>query len=122
MKLTKENKTQIKNYILESINGENYNTEFKTETEKLKFVLNCFNIEYGVNIKRLGLYRTFSEYLRGLPSCFNIDFYNHKILELAYDWGQDTTNKKQRDKIISQWFDFITNQFFKICKSYKIEV
>ncbi|NCC71385.1 hypothetical protein EOM09_07435 [bacterium] len=122
MRLTKENKQDIEKYILNSIDSENYNIILENEKQKLEFVYNTFINEFGFRIKQIGLYSAFSEYLQGLPSCINIDFYNYKILELAQSWGQEVETEKQQDKVINQWFDFITNQFFKLCKKYKIEL
>lgn len=119
MKLTKEIKEDIKEYIFNCIYSEEF--ELKNNTQKLEYVLSCFKAEYGFNIQRLGLYKAFSEWLQGLPSCFNIAFYNGDILNLAKKWGQEPKTENQENKIISQWFDFITNQFFKLVKSYKIE-
>lgn len=111
-------KKQVFNYILGSIDGDNYGVELTTDKQKVDFVYDTFRSEYGYQILYYGgnEVKAFSEYLAGLPSCINIEFRNYYILELAKMWGsipQDAT-EKQEDKIIDNWFNYIAVNFFQM--------
>jgi hypothetical protein len=123
-RLTKETRVKIEKYLLNAIDNNDYSQmeQINTKKDALIFLYKTFKANYGHEIKRIGQYKAFSEWLRGLPSVCNIEFMNYKILELAKEWGQDVTTEKQQDKIIYSYWDFITWQYFKLFKNYKIEV
>jgi hypothetical protein len=114
----------VYNYIISAIYPDECELEKQPETdkEKLQFVLNTFKSEYNHMIKRVGEYKAFQEWLSGLPSVFNIDFENYKILKLAKKWKSIPKNatEKQEDKIIENWFNFITMKFFALCRRNKV--
>jgi hypothetical protein len=70
------------------------------------------------------MYKTFENWLMGLPSCFVVDFENYVILELAYKWGslQPEDKEAKKEKIIANWFNFITAKTFQLFKKYKIDM
>jgi hypothetical protein len=110
-------KKNVFNYILSSIDGEGYGIDPNTDSEKVNFVLATFQSEYAHGIKYYqSEQRAFSEWLAGLPSCMNIEYRNYFILELAKEWGSipaDAT-EKQEDKILNNWFNFISVNFFQL--------
>lgn len=118
VRLTKEIKKEVEEYVLKGITSED--KELKTDKEKLVYAFNKFNNEYGYNIKRIGLYKAFSEWLSGLA--LDYDFYNFDILKVAKKWGQKVETEQQKQYILSNYWNFLTNQFFKLCKKHKIEV
>ena len=120
VRLTKENNEKIKKYIFSIIDGENYNVTFKNDKEKLQFVYDTFVKEYGHEIERRGPLGAFSEWIKGLPSAFNVEYRNYYILELAKEWGQVVETESQQYKILDVWFDFITNKTFVLMHKYKI--
>ena len=75
-------------------------------------------------IARKGLYGAFTEWLQGVPSAIRIDIYNSEILELAEKWGSIPHNatSRQEDKIIDNWFNFITTKTFQLFRKYGISV
>lgn len=116
-------------YILNAvISAEDVKKEYgmeieNTEAARLAFVVECFNQEfwYENNRRRYGNHvRGFEEWLRGLPSVINIDCYG--ITEIAVEWGSLPANftEKQGEKIINNWFNFIANKFFQLCKKHKV--
>lgn len=114
----------VKAYILEAIDNEGYDDakELKTDKDKLSFLMDTFKSEYGWSIERYGMHKAFSDWIAGLPSSFNIDFENYKILELAKAWGsipKDAT-EAQEDKILLNWFNFITVKTFQLFRKHKI--
>lgn len=110
-------KKNVFNYILSSIDGEGYGVELNTDSEKVNFVLATFRSEYAHGIKYYqSEQRAFSEWLAGLPSGINIEYRNYFILELAKQWESipaDAT-EKQEDKILNNWFNFISVNFFQL--------
>jgi len=115
-KLTQEIRDKIKEYCLNSIDSDD--EEFSTDKEKLQYAMNRFKSEYGHMIKRVGQFKAFSEWLQGLA--LNIAYYNCDILELAKEWGQTPKTEREEDKILEQWWDFMTNQYFKLFKAHKV--
>jgi hypothetical protein len=93
----------------------------ETDQEKLQFVLNTFRSEYNHEIKRVGEFRAFSEWLSGLPSVLDIDFQNYNILQLAKKWNSipENATEKQEYKILSNWWKFIAMRFFTLCRRNK---
>jgi len=115
------------NYILSCINKEVGGIDQELTTpEKLQHVIDCFNSEanYEYNKKRVrNLHERFSGWLMGLPSCINIDFENYKIIEIAKEWNSIPQDAKtgQENKILNNWFNFITVKFFQLCDQNKID-
>lgn len=108
------------NYLLDSIDFHGSNVE------KLHSVLISFNSEYNHDYNKRyipNLQNRFGEWLAGLPTAINIDFENYKILELAKNWDSLPINatEKQEDKILCNWFAFISVKFFQLCKQNKID-
>jgi hypothetical protein len=114
----------VYDYILESIYLDERELAKKPETnqEKLQAVVNIFKSEYDYMIKKYGMHNAFREWLAGLPSVLNIDFENYKILQLAEKWGSTPKNasEKQQDRILLNWFNFITMKFSVLCRRNKV--
>ena len=113
-------------YILENIKPENYDRVCSNDAEKLFFIIDCFDkeVNYENNKKRIpNLQARFADYLMGLPNCFTVDFENYKIIEIAKQWESIPQNatEKQEDKIISNWFNFISAKFFQLCNKNKVD-
>lgn len=116
--------SQINLYILNAIDSDGYGVKTESAKEKLQFLADTFKNEYGWNIKRLGLQRAMSEWISGAPSAFNIDFENYKILELAKEWGSIPKNatEKQEDKILDNFFNFISAKTLMLMRRNKINI
>jgi hypothetical protein len=113
----------VKDYILDAIDCTQYEgVECKDGKEYLAFLYKTFKAEYGWNIERVGEVSAFKEWMQGLPSSFNIDFENYKILQLAVKWGSIPENytERQADKILENWFNFIAVKTFQLFKHYKV--
>jgi hypothetical protein len=116
---------KIEQYIIDAIDGESYGKELKTTEEKLQFVLDTFVSEKWSWEKNQGkyLYNSFEDWLRGLPTAFNIDFYNFKILKLGKKWNYIPKNatEEQEDQFLENYWSMITIQTFKLFKKYGIK-
>jgi hypothetical protein len=111
------------NYIIDAISTEGYDVEAKTTKEKLQFLKRTFESEYGHMIPRVGEQKAFSEWIRSLPSTFNIEFYNNEIIELAKKGKSlpENPTEKQEDKILENYWDFIAARTFHLFKKYKVD-
>ena len=94
----------------------------ETTADRLQFVLGCFRAEKGYEIARIGEQKAFNDWLMGLPSAINVDFENYRILEIAREWGSLPQYAKpwQENKILNNWFNFITVKFFQLCRYNKV--
>jgi hypothetical protein len=126
MKTAELNKL-VFNYILDAIDSDGYEVKCNSDTEKLQFLANTFKSEYCFpnNLKYYGSYQKVLEaWIMGLPSSFNIEFRNHRIIEIAKEWGslpQDAT-EKQEDKILGNWFNFIAAKTLILMKKHKVTI
>jgi hypothetical protein len=114
---------EVYDYILDSIDSSGYDIETTTPKEKLNFLEQTFQAEYGWAIKRYGRFTAMTEWLPGLPSSVNIDYENHKIIELAKKWGHLPVNatEKQEDKILEGWFRFIAMRIGELMRKYEVQ-
>lgn len=99
-------------YILSCIDADGYDLDRQPETdkEKLLFLWETFNAEYGWNIKRIGAFKALVEWLQGLPSSIGIAFTNWEILELARKWGSLKTHgstEAQEDHILECYWGYM---------------
>lgn len=97
--------------IKESSRAADEDKECNTDAEALQFFFGCFEQEFNFQYnKRMfpNLAERIGEYLKGLPSCCNIDYTDYNILLLGVKWGVlSSTDDKKACK-------FIEN-FFKVC-------
>lgn len=120
------NNELVFSYILENITSEDYDTTCTNDAEKLAFVLDCFRREhnYEYNKKRIpNLQNRFADWLAGLPSVFTVDFENYDILQIAKKWESipENASEKQENKILNNWFNFISAKFFQLCNKNKVD-
>lgn len=105
---------------------QSYEVTTESLTDRVKFVLDCFNSEYNYinNKKRYpNLSNRIGDWFMGLPSVINIDFENYKIIEIGKQMGvlsQDAT-EKQEDKFLESWFTYNAHYLLKLAKKLKIE-
>ena len=118
---------QINDYILAAIDGEGYGKSFDNDAEKLKFLADTYRSEYGYaqNVKRYGNdLDCFANWLMGLPSSFNVDYENHRIIELAKQWGslqQDATDR-QENRVLDNWFSLVAFKTFTLMRNHGVTI
>lgn len=126
---TKELNKKVQEYILNCISAEGYEDalgcqlELGDTTSQLEFLYNTFISEYGWAVERYGsTAKAFEQWIMGLPTCFGIEFTNHDILVLAESWGviDETSTEAYKDKIIANYFNFITVKTFQMFRKHKI--
>lgn len=120
---SKEFNAKMYAYILECINSEDI--EFRDDKDKLAFLSVKFDSEYNnaYNKKRYpNLQNRLVNWFTGLPSCFNVDFENYRILELAKEWGSlanDATDK-QENRVLENWFNLVAFKVLQLAKKHNI--
>ena len=119
--------TLVSDYILNAIDSTPYGIEAVTEAEKLQFLADTFKSEYCYpeNLKRYGSYQNvLAQWIAGLPSVFNIDYENYRILELAKEWGtlEQNANEAKEDKVIANWFNMIAFKTISLMRKHNINL
>ena len=82
---------------------------FETDADALIFFFDTFNEEFNhqSNKRRFPrLDQRIGDYLRGLPSCCCVDYWNDEILKLGLIWGVlDSTEGRKAEKFVQNFFD-----------------
>jgi len=108
--------TLARELILENLDFCGYDgLSGKNDKEKLEEV---FFSEYGHGAKSKGLQKAVEDWLRGLPSCIDIPFYNGDILTLAKSWGTlpENATEKQEDKILDNYWPLMASAVSSLIK------
>jgi len=108
----------IQNYILDSIDGTEYDIKTETPTEKLQFLFDCFEVEFNYKNNQLrypNFQDRFANWLQGLPSSISIPHQYNKILELSKNLLEvDTLTEKLEDQIIKNYWSFMAYHIIKL--------
>ena len=104
-----EYKKNYKKYILSTIETDNEDKPLKTDQDKIQYIFDRFNSEYGFMIERVGKQKAISEWLSGLA--LDIEYYYDDIVKLAIKMGSidPNPNDKLRSKIEQGYWDFMAN-------------
>ena len=104
-----EYKKNYKKYILSTIETDGNNKPLNTDQEKINYIFDRFNSEYGFMVARVGKYKAMSEWLSGLA--LDIEYYYDDIVKLAVKMGSIDANPsdKLRNKVEQGYFDFMAN-------------
>lgn len=124
---TKEFMNIVTTYIIDAISWDGYDIDLSeaTDKEKLQFVADRFDNQYNYPQNKIifpNIQDRLADWLKGLPSVINIDFENYRILELAREWGtlEEHANERQEDKIIANWFNFISFKILQVMRKHDI--
>jgi hypothetical protein len=104
-----EYKKNYKKYILDCVQLDCEEKELKTDQEKINYIFDRFNSEYGWKVQRVGKFKAMSDWLSGLA--LPIEYYYDDIVELAIKMGSidENPNYKIRSKVEQGYFDFMAN-------------
>jgi hypothetical protein len=104
-----EYKKNYKNYILGTIEEDGDGKPLKTEQEKINYIFDRFNSEYGFMIERVGKQKAMTEWLQGLA--LDIEYWNDNIVPLAIKMGSidENPNEKLQAKVIDNYWSFMAN-------------
>ena len=104
-----EYKKNYKNYILSTIEEDEEGKPLTTDQEKINYIFNRFNSEYGFMIERVGKQKAISEWLSGLA--LDLPFYYNEIVDLAVKMGSidENPSEKMQNKVCENYWDFMAN-------------
>lgn len=114
------NRALFQAYILNAIDGKGYGKELNTDKEKIDFLIETFKSEYwfleNQKYYKGNIYACFREWVMGLPSSFNCEFRNYKILELGVTFGllDSESTEKAKDKFLESWFARVSFEVFRM--------
>jgi len=102
-------KENYKKYILSTIETDNNDKPLNKDQDKIKYIFDRFNSEYGFMVERVGKYKAMSEWLSGLA--LDIEYYYDDIVKLAIKMGSidPNPNDKLRNKVEQGYFDFMAS-------------
>jgi len=118
----------VKLYIISCIDCEHDNLSphalfsSTTTAEKIAFVQDCFNKEYGFNVAQVGRQTAVMNWLQGLPSSINIAYMNYEILQLAETWGSLPPNASEAKqyKITDNYWNFMAAKLCQLFDGYHV--
>ena len=104
-----EYKKNYKKYILNTIEEDGEGKPLKTDQEKIKYLFDRFNSEYGWHINQVGEYQAMTNWLAGMA--LNIECYYSDIIPLAIKMGslEENASQKLKDKVCDKYFPFMAN-------------
>ena len=104
-----EYKKNYKNYILSTIEEDGEGKPLTTDKEKINYIFDRFNSEYGFMVERVGKQKAISEWLSGLA--LDLPFYYNEIVDLAVKMGSidPNPNDKLRERVEQGYWDFMAN-------------
>lgn len=102
---TKINYKAIEKYIFDCINFSDYQNKPEKNSEKIAYLLEVCEREKFYN-KYPTKKAMFVDWLYGLPSCFNVDYQQYKVIELCKNFGLKTPKHEY------QLFDFWYGQIY----------
>ena len=104
-----EYKKNYKNYILSTIEEDGEGKPLTTDKEKINYIFDRFNSEYGFMIERVGKQKAMSEWLSGLA--LDLEYYYSDIIKLAIKMGSidENPSEKMQNKVCENYWDFMAN-------------
>jgi len=104
-----EYKKNYKNYILSTIEEDGEGKPLRTDQEKINYIFDRFNSEYGFMIERVGKQKAVAEWLSGLA--LDITYWNDNIVELAIKMGsiEENPSEKLQARVIDNYWSFMAN-------------
>lgn len=118
----KEVKEKIRAYIIGCMDFSGYvgyvgypDDEPQTDAEKVLLCRDIFRSEYGYNIRRMGEYRAFQEWLSGVPGVLTVDFSYYDVRQILRAWLDQTEAESSRFDDVKAWEHFlhlVTREFF----------
>ena len=102
-------KENYKKYILSTIKTGINDEPLKTDQDKIKYIFDRFNSEYGFMINRVGKYKAMSEWLSGLA--LNIEYQYDDIVKLAVKMGsiEENPSDKLQARVQDNYWNFMAN-------------
>ncbi len=101
----------VLNCIKDSARAYDEGLTFDNDKEALKWFFDCFNEEFNNQYnKRLfpSLSERIGDYLKGLPSCCSVTYWDDSILNLGISWGViDTKEGRKAAKFLENYWNVL---------------
>jgi hypothetical protein len=105
-----DKREELKNFLLDSMNFEDYDDIDVTNPFKEGF--NLFLEVMGHDIRRYGTKKAFIQYIMGIPNWINLPIYHEEIKDLMYALGYDEIKDKDMDTMDIQ--NLFYDEIFRI--------
>jgi hypothetical protein len=118
MTTTQQSKQFIFDYILDGIDGAGYDVELNSDKDKINFVIDCLNAEYGWKVTRDGQFSALVDWLMGLPSAVSMAYSYHDIIKLAKEQGSlsQYATEKEEDTICDNYWRYMAMRILELHK------
>lgn len=94
-------------YLLDKcIDGENYKGDFSSDKAKIYLVIANYK-SWLKNNQKPGSWSTarhIGDWLRGLPSCCTVAYWNDEQVKLGQSWGIPLRTESAQEKFTDQWW------------------
>lgn len=118
----KEVKEKIRAYIIGCMDFSGYigykgypDTEPETDGAKVLLCRDIFRYEYRYNIRGMGEYYAFREWLCGVPSALTVELSYYGARHILESWLEETEEESNRfddSKMMDQFLHLVTREFF----------
>lgn len=112
----KEVKEKIRAYILDRLEFcDHTDDEPETDGGKVLLCRDIFRSEYSNQIRRMGEYNAFKEWLSGVPGVLTVDFSYYDVRHILESWLDETEEESARFDDVQVWEQFlhlVTREFF----------
>lgn len=108
---------KAKLYILKAVSDQ---AETDKVLEIVAYIKNRFESEYGWRVAQVGRQSAMIDWLQGLA--LHIEYRNHKIIELAVQWGSLDENATERaeNKILVNYWSFMAAKVLQLIDGYRV--
>ncbi len=115
----------IQSYILERIDGTDYEVKTETKEQKIQYLFDCFESEYNYAYNKHrypNLQTRLANWLSGLPSCIDLPFSNYDIIKLSKTLLEvDTLPQKTEERILANYWNHMSYHILKLNKQIYIK-
>lgn len=121
---TKEVKAKIQAYIIECISTDGFPVKDDSLAASLELICSEFKAAacYKHNILRLGSFQDiFIDWLQGLPSCLNIEYWTDEIIKLMESFGLPLPQNKTEQDGVNLFHYLIFREFVALCRKNKVD-
>lgn len=121
---SKEVKAAMQAHLLDCIDTRDFNQHDGSLKTSLQIICEEFKrvAIYPYNLKHFKTYQAcFIDWLQGLPSCFEVEFTNHGILEKMKSFGLPLPTNKDESQGIDLYHYLVFREFLSLCKSNKVD-
>lgn len=110
-------KGQQFSYLLDLITSEDQ--ILITDKDKVIYLFKTFRDEFNFRINQIGLRDALAEWLQGMPSAIELDYWDDDIVKIGKSWGYCKTPYKERI-FIANWYIQAANNLIKIKEYFNI--